>query len=305
MKRVATALVLVPIVLAAVFWLPIWIFSIVLGLVALITTHEYLNLCQSTGLEPFRNLTLLATALLFAAWPITLNSSTGINVYPQMTLVVPLSPMVGLAATVLLAFAALCLGMRRPGEDEALRGVLGGAAASVFAIPYIALTLGALVLLRDLHWGPWWLLYLFVVVWSGDIFAYYTGRAIGRHHMAPRISPKKTWEGAVASFVGAIALGTLMFAFQPEITAGLANIHALARGSLAGPPVWHGIVLSAILNVVAQMGDLAESMLKRGAGVKDSGSLLPGHGGMLDRIDALLFAAPVLWYYAFFATIYS
>src|SRR5258706_4000718 len=216
MKRVATALVLVPLVLAAVFWLPIWIFSIVLGLVALVTTHEYLNLCQASGLEPFRNTTLVFVALLFAAWPITLNSSVSINVYPQMSLAVPLSPMVGLAATVLLALLALCLGMRRPGENEALGGVLGGAAASVFAIPYIALTLGALVLLRDLHWGPWWLLYLFVVVWSGDIFAYYTGRAIGRHKLAPRISPGKTWEGAAASFVTSIGFGALMFAFKPE-----------------------------------------------------------------------------------------
>ncbi len=299
MKRVLTAAVLIPMVLAAVFWLPLWLFSLAVGLVALLAAHEFLGLCDASGLEPFRWVTFLCVAVLFVAFPITANQSANLEVYPRMTLVVPLSPMIGLAAMLLAAFFALVSGLGR----ETLASALPGAAASVFAIPYCALTLGALVLLRDLHWGPWWLLYLFVVVWSGDIFAYYVGRAIGRHKLAPRISPGKTWEGAAASFVTSTAFGALMFAFQPEITNGLAGIHAMIRGSLAPPPVWQGIVLSAILNVVAQLGDLVESMIKRGAGVKDSGTLLPGHGGVLDRIDALLFAAPVLWYYAFFATI--
>src|SRR5207248_3013793 len=182
---------------------------------------------------------------------------------------VPLSPMLGLAVMVAAAFMALVGGMAR----ETLASALPGAAAAVFAIPYCALTLGALVLLRDLHWGPWWLLYLFVVVWSGDIFAYYVCRAIGRHKLAPRISPGKSWEGAAASFVGSMVCGALMFMFQPEITNALANVHAMARGSLGGPPVWQGIVLAGTLNVVAQLGDLVESMIKRGAGVKDSGTL--------------------------------
>jgi phosphatidate cytidylyltransferase len=299
MKRVLTAVVLIPLVLAAVFWLPLWVFSLAVGLVALLTAHEFLALCDASGLEPFRGVAYLFVALLFVAFPLTANQSASVAVYPRLTLAVPLSPMLGLAATLLAAFAALIAGMTR----ETLASALPGAAATVFAIPYCGLTLAALVLLRDLHWGPWWLLYLFVVVWSGDIFAYYTGRAIGRHKLAPRISPGKTWEGAAASFVGSIVCGTLMFAFQPEVTGWLATIHAMVRGSLGAPPVWQGILMSAILNVVAQLGDLVESMIKRGAGVKDSGTLLPGHGGVLDRIDALLFAAPVLWYYAFFATL--
>jgi phosphatidate cytidylyltransferase len=132
--------------------------------------------------------------------------------------------------------------------------------------------------------------------------AYYTGRALGRHKLAPRISPGKTWEGTVGSFVGAIVCGTLVFAYSHEISNGLIAIGLLTPGQAYVPPVvpplWHFAVLSAVINVAAQIGDLAESLIKRGAGVKDSGSLLPGHGGMLDRIDALLFAAPVLWYYA-------
>jgi phosphatidate cytidylyltransferase len=299
MKRILTAVLLVPLVLAAVFWLPLWIFSLVVGLVALITAHEFLNIAEGHGLQPFRLLTFFFVAVLFVAFPLTANEHVNLPVSGQMVLVVPLSPMLGLAATLAASFFALLLGMRR---DE-MATVLPGAAVSVFAIPYVALTLGSLVLLRDLRRGVWLLLYLFAVVWSGDILAFYVGRAIGRHHMAPRISPKKTWEGAVASVVASIAVGVLMFAYQPAITNWLATIKAVPRGSLQSPVWWHAIALSAIINVVAQTGDLAESLMKRGAGMKDSGSLLPGHGGMLDSIDALLFAAPVLWYYAFFNAI--
>jgi phosphatidate cytidylyltransferase len=118
------------------------------------------------------------------------------------------------------------------------------------------------------------------------------------------VSPGKTWEGAAASFLGGVALGVVMFAFQPEITAGLVRIHALEMASVQAPPMLDAVMLSAVLNIVAQLGDLVESAIKRGAGVKDSGTLLPGHGGLLDRIDALLFAAPVLWYYAFFSPMF-
>jgi phosphatidate cytidylyltransferase len=299
MKRILTAVLLVPLVLAAVFWLPIWIFSLVVGIVALITTHEFLNIAEAGGLQPFRLLTFFFVAALFVSFPLTANEHVNVPVYGQMILAVPLSPMLGLAATLVASFFALAFGMRR----EDLATVLPGAAVSVFAIPYVALTLGSLVLLRDLRYGVWLLLYLFAVVWSGDILAFYVGRAIGRHLMAPRISPKKTWEGAVASLVASIAVGVLMFIYQPAITNWLATIKAMQRGSLQAPLWWHAVVLSAVINMVAQTGDLAESLMKRGAGVKDSGTLLPGHGGMLDRIDALLFAAPVLWYYAFFNTV--
>jgi phosphatidate cytidylyltransferase len=299
MKRVLTVVVLVPLVLAAVFWLPIWVFSLAVGAVAILTCHEYLNISDAYGLIPFRLAAMFFLALLFVAYPYGLRD-TAIPLRSARVLVVPESAMLGLGLTLGCAFFSLAFGLRR----EELSTTLPGAAATVFAIPYIGLTLGALVLLRDLRFGTWLLLYLFVVVWSGDIFAYYTGRAIGRHKLAPRISPGKTWEGAVASFFGSTALGVVMFAFQPEITAGLVKIHALQLASLQSPPMLDAVLLSALLNVVAQFGDLFESAIKRGAGVKDSGTLLPGHGGMLDRIDALLFAAPVLWYYAFFSPMF-
>ena len=272
MKRFLTAVVLVPLVLAAVFWLPIWVFSLVVGAVAVLTAHEYLNIAEANGLIPFRLTAMFFLAVLFVAWPYGLHD-TGVALRGSRVLVIPESALLTLAMMLACAFFSLVNGLRR----EELSTALPGAAATVFTIPYIGLTLGSLVLLRDLRYGTWLVLYLFVVVWSGDIFAYYTGRAIGRHKLAPRVSPGKTWEGAVASFLGSIGLGIVMFAFQPEITAGLVKIHALDTVSLQAPPIIDAVALSAIINIVAQVGDLIESAMKRGAGVKDSGMLLPGH----------------------------
>ena len=127
-------------------------------------------------------------------------------------------------------------------------------------------------------WGAGWLVFLLAVVWLGDTAAYYVGRAVGRHAMAPHVSPHKTWEGAAASMLVAILVGA-----------------GFGHWSLGAPLTF--AALAAFLNVAAQLGDLAESVVKRAAHVKDSGSLLPGHGGILDRLDAMLFAAPALWYY--------
>src|SRR5439155_17238876 len=154
MKRVATAVVLVPLVLAAVFWLPVWIFSLVVGAVALISAHEFLNMTEAGGIQPFRLTTFLVIALLFVAYPVSGNQHVNVALDGPMVLVVPLSPMIGLALTLVASFLTLVFGMRR----DDLATVLPGAAASVFAIPYIALTLGSLVLLRDLRYGVWLLL---------------------------------------------------------------------------------------------------------------------------------------------------
>jgi phosphatidate cytidylyltransferase len=120
--------------------------------------------------------------------------------------------------------------------------------------------------------------------------------------MSPRISPRKTWEGALASMIASLAVGVLLYKYALPISTALLNAHLIERKdgmfALEKAPLWPTLALSAAINVAAQLGDLVESLIKRGAGVKDSGTILPGHGGMLDRIDALLFAAPVLWYYA-------
>src|SRR5208283_432440 len=126
--------------------------------------------------------------------------------------------------------------------------------------------------------------------------------SLGRHRMSPRISPNKTWEGAVASIVASMIVGTLWMQHAHGISSAFLRMGLIDRRDgmwgLQQPQLLPIILLSAAVNLAAQLGDLVESLIKRGAGVKDSGTILPGHGGMLDRIDALLFAAPVLWYYA-------
>jgi phosphatidate cytidylyltransferase len=185
-------------------------------------------------------------------------------------------------------FFFLIAGFRR----ENLAGALPAAALSLFALPYIALPLLSVVLIRLLPAGAFFLAVLLILVWGGDIAAYYVGRTFGRHLMAPRISPKKTWEGAAASVIAAIVLAMAIAQSAPRIGQSTLVLDLGPRG-LQAPPLWVPLLFAVAINVAAQLGDLAESVLKRGAGVKDSGTSLPGHGGMLDRIDALLFAAPV------------
>ncbi|MBV8208048.1 MAG: phosphatidate cytidylyltransferase [Acidobacteria bacterium] len=298
MKRVITAMALIPLVVAAVFWLPNWIFSLATGAVALIAADEFLGIAEAAGFAPARHVTLLFVALMFVAFPLRstlqLHEAQWLRLPGGMYWATPRFPTLLLALIIACTFAALAAGMRRTD----LRASFGGSAMSVLAIPYIALTLGSLVLLKDTEFGPFLILYLFIVVWSGDIFAYYAGRAFGRHKLAARISPGKSWEGAAASFISSVILGSVFFHFAEPITAAMFRIHALTTVGTEPRALSTIIGLSAVLNLVAQTGDLLESFAKRAAGVKDSGTMVPGHGGVLDRIDALLFAAPVLWYYA-------
>jgi phosphatidate cytidylyltransferase len=127
--------------------------------------------------------------------------------------------------------------------------------------------------------SPWWLLFASAINWTGDTFAWAFGKRFGRHKLAPGLSPGKSWEGTLASLFGTLGLGIWFLAWKfPQVA------------------LWQAVLLCVVANVAGQLGDLCESAIKRGAGVKDSGTLLPGHGGWLDRVDSSLFAIPVVYW---------
>ena len=290
-KRIATAVVLIPIVLLLVLRSPVALVAIVTAAIALLTVHEFLKLVEAYGVQPLRRPTYGFVILFFLLLMIGAGSDK-----PLLS-----TEIFGIAAAfaaTIAAFVFLSIAMRRADLSTGYPA----AAASAFAFAYIALPLAMLVQLRQQWAGAFLILYLLLVVWAGDIFAYFVGRSIGRHLMSPRISPKKTWEGAVASMVASLVVGGLLFYHATQLSTRFLEWGLIQRRdgifSLERPALLPVLLLTAVLNVAAQLGDLVESLIKRGANVKDSGTILPGHGGMLDRIDALLFAAPVLWFYA-------
>jgi phosphatidate cytidylyltransferase len=291
LKRIATAVVLIPIVMLLVLRAPVPVLAVFAAAVGLVTMQEFLKLTESYGVQPLRLPAYIFAGLLFLLLAVSAAGET-----PQLSSL-KFVLAVGFASAI-APFIFLTIAMRR----SQLAGAYPAAAASTFSFVYIALPMAMLVQLRQQWAGAFWLLYLLLVVWAGDIFAYFVGRSVGRHLMAPRISPKKTWEGAAASLAASLIVGSLLFTYALQISTFLLRLRLIERRDglfgLEKPELWPIILLTVVLNIAAQLGDLVESLIKRGAGVKDSGNILPGHGGMLDRIDALLFAAPVLWFYA-------
>ena len=275
MKRVLTALVLIPLVLVLVFLPARWegIFTLVTAGVAMLAAWEYLGLTVRAGANPPRLAVVLAIMLLFGARLFT----DSFDILRQADIVF------GSLALALFVFCAFHSPVER---------VMADASASIFCLLYVGLTLTALPALHEdpEGRGPSLLTFLFCVVWAGDIAALYVGRAFGRRKLAPTLSPNKTWEGAIGSVAGSLLVAGGLLALATQ----LANWN-ISRLSFPGES-WYWLLLAVLVNVAAQVGDLAESALKRSAGVKDSGTILPGHGGILDRIDALLLAAPVMWY---------
>ncbi len=289
-KRVATAVVLIPVVLLLVLKAPPYVLAIVAGAVALLAIAEFLKLAAHYAVQPIALGTYTFVALFFV---FVVAASTNRTPLVETTAI-----LYGIAlATALATFLFLTIAMRRAD----LASGYPAAAASAFAFAYIAIPMTLLVELRQLPAGAIWTIYTLIVVWAGDIFAYFVGKSLGRHRMSPAISPKKTWEGAAASILASVIVGTLWIQHAPGISSALLRAGLIERRDgmwgLEQPQVWPIILLSAVVNIAAQLGDLVESLIKRGAGVKDSGTILPGHGGMLDRIDAMLFAVPVVWAY--------
>jgi phosphatidate cytidylyltransferase len=274
MKRILTATVLILAVFALIFFGQLWMITLAAAIVAELAAYEYLKLA-AVGAET-HGATLripiwwmaLGTALAFV---VTL---PGFPVEDQLPV---------LSALTLALFA--WNGFRSP-----LIQVLPDTAQGLFGLIYIAYPLTLMPLLWKQEDGPALILFLMVCVWAGDIAALYIGRAFGERKIAPRLSPGKTWIGSIASIAGSmLAAGLVVLISNILIGHGNTLLHI-------SEPLWQSLLLAVILNIAAQLGDLLESAIKRGAGVKDSGTMLPGHGGILDRIDALLLAAPVLWY---------
>jgi phosphatidate cytidylyltransferase len=291
LKRVLTAVVLIPIVLVLILKAPVPVLAVVAGSVALLTVHELLKLSEAYRIQPLRWPTYIFVGLFFLLLAINPGNST------------PLLSTASFSHTAIFAaslapFVFVTIAMRRADLSTAFPAAL----VSAFSFAYVALPLGFLVQLREQWAGAFLLVYLLCLVWAGDICAYFVGKAMGRHRLSPRVSPNKTWEGAMASLLASVGVGVLLYEYALPISSALLRTHFIEQKDgyfgLQPPQLWPVFWISVAINLAAQLGDLIESLIKRGAGAKDSGAILPGHGGMLDRIDALLFAAPVLWYYA-------
>lgn len=249
MKRVLTALLLIPVTTYIVLMGPDWLLWLVACAVAVLCFHEYEALAATHGIARLGMPGYLAGVLLL----------------------VPLEREALVVVAVLAVFALLSA-MR----SDDLAKVLPQAAALAFGVVYVFGAWRSAILLGTTN--RYWLFYALVLTWVGDTAAYYVGRAIGRHKLAPRISPGKSVEGTIASLIASVVFG---YVYLLRLVPGVAP--------------WEAAALSALANVAGQLGDLAESAMKRGAGVKDSGTLLPGHGGWLDRVDSALFAMPTIW----------
>lgn len=248
MKRVATALALIPIITYIVIWSPYLAFALVLTIIAILCFIEYNGIVAAHGIVP-------PGLIGFAAGLVVLLEPRG-------------------SVTLISGIALVGLTMALRSND--LREELGRAGALVLGVAYIFGSWRCAAELRTI--SPYWLFLSIALNWVGDSAAYFVGRAFGRHKLAPVVSPKKTWEGSIASVAGSVVFGFVFAWF-----------------AMPGTPLWLIAMVCTLANIAGQLGDLSESALKRGAGMKDSGTMLPGHGGWLDRVDSTLFAVPAAY----------
>ena len=261
MARIISAVVLIPLALLAVLFAPPPLFLAGIGIIGTACLYEYFGLVRSMKfqVQPWSGYVIFWVLLL------AFRHSR-----------FPTSAVLAIASIALILSA---MGRRRlPVQDRTL-----GLMAELFGVFYCVLFLYPAIPIRyDFgdKTGLQWILMLLCTVWAGDTFALLFGKTIGRHPFAPVLSPKKTNEGSIAGLLGGMVIAVaLQYFFFPEL------------------PLPHVLAASILLGIFGQLGDLAESMLKRAAGIKDSSNLIPGHGGVLDRMDSLLFAFPVLYFY--------
>jgi phosphatidate cytidylyltransferase len=279
-KRVATAAVLIPCVVGLVLWGSTAAVTIGAALVILLALFEFFALGDAIGHRAYRFWTAAcALGLVFVQWMASTANSVGTSRGIQYFVLIGKAflsvPAVGDVFFIfLLGVTVLTLWTKRPMVEA-----LPAAGISSSGLILVALPLTYAIRLHGISTdGPKLLMFVLIITWVGDTAAYFVGRAIGKHPLAPVLSPKKSWEGTIASILGALLVAVVF-----------------ARWLIVPPP--HLLAMAVVGNIAGQAGDLLESAYKRSAGVKDSGTLLPGHGGVLDRIDALILAIPVVWYY--------
>jgi phosphatidate cytidylyltransferase len=272
--RILTAAVLIPAVIALIWWGPPLLVAACAAAVAVLALLEFFSLGERLGLKGYRLWTCIcAVFLLFQQWQATLAERTSLT---RDIVLLHQSPVFTATLEMVLLVFVFGAGAIAVFSSLPLADVLPDLGISAAAMLFVALPFSAAVRLDAT--SPRLLLFALAMIWVGDTFAYFVGRSFGRTKMSAQLSPKKTWEGAAANLAGSMLVGALAARWV-----GVGIVDMLAMASLG--------------NIAGQFGDLLESAYKRSAGVKDSGALLPGHGGMLDRIDALVLSLPVVWYY--------
>ena len=274
-KRIITALWGIPLlVIAILFDEPIPWFTVFVAVWGLLAAFEFYRMVAVSGVPPLTYFGLIWTLLFILSRDSDLLSILEPHFNPDL-----LTPLL-LTSAMVLSLIWLLL---RPQKE----GAFIGWAWTIAGILYVGWLLSYLVALRGLDDGRNWVFFVLFVTFASDTTAFFVGRALGRHHLAPRISPGKTWEGTIAGVFGAIII-SLLFTIPTRL-----DLHINIS-------LWQAILLGFLVSVFGQCGDLVESLLKRNMGVKESGKLMPGHGGVLDRTDSIVFAGIVVYlYYTF------
>jgi phosphatidate cytidylyltransferase len=286
--RIVTAAVLIPVVVGLVWWGPPEALAAVAAGIALAAMWEFFSLGERVGMPGFRKWTMLCAVGIFWAQYLAAEYRTTWFPGAEMAVIKSVGPSAafGLHVTVdivlvIFLFGSVAIGLatRRPLQD-----VLPAIAISSASLLFVGLPFSYLVRLNGiaqerLHGedaGRQLVLFTLLLIWCGDMLAYFVGKSLGRVPMAPALSPKKTWEGAVANFAASLLVAVFFARWMQVETVTM-------------------LIIAGLANIAGQAGDLIESAYKRGAVVKDSGTLVPGHGGVLDRVDSLILAAPVVW----------
>ncbi|MFC2056561.1 phosphatidate cytidylyltransferase [Chloroflexota bacterium] len=269
-KRVITALWGIPLLIAAIwFEQPLHWFTLLIAIWGILAVFEFYRLVAASKVSPLIYFGLIWTLLFI----LSRNSNLLSVLEPHFDLNL-LTPFL-LASAVVLPLIWL---LPRWQKERTLASWVW----TIAGILYVGWLLSYLVALRNLDDGRNWIFFALFITFASDTVAFFTGSALGRHKLAPHISPGKTWEGAIGGILGAIIVSLFFILPTPLIL----------------PLSWgQAVVLGLLVSIFGQLGDLVESLFKRNMGVKDSGSLIPGHGGFLDRIDSVVFAGIVVYYY--------